>query len=237
MVLPSAPSSISLNQVNTELARTATATICMNDAQARTLAGKPTPSGQIAMCDFYGKSSGPPPPTGLSCSYCGGNFGGCFTLGPSTYYLIVGPLCLARQGGTPLPTPYCYRTQLPNAGVTPNAGLNQNDGYLASFTNAPNVTYPAFTFTRNLNVGGYSDWYLPGCGELRLVYPIKCTFGPATTSSGNSVTGILMSSTTSPATPTSGTWFFCGLDYTSGTGTLEFYFRRQSARAFRRSPK
>ena len=54
MTLP-ASGSISLNQVNTELARTATASINMNDAAVRTLFG--VPSGAISMSNGRGKSN------------------------------------------------------------------------------------------------------------------------------------------------------------------------------------
>ena len=55
MALPSAPSSISMSQVNTELSRSATATINLNDAEVRTLAG--VPSGAISMDNLRGKSA------------------------------------------------------------------------------------------------------------------------------------------------------------------------------------
>lgn len=55
MALPSAPASISLNDVNVELGLSGTATITLNDAAVRTLFG--VPSGQISMSDGYGKSN------------------------------------------------------------------------------------------------------------------------------------------------------------------------------------
>jgi hypothetical protein len=55
MALPVSPNTISLNQVNTELGLTATATISLNDAAVRTLAG--VSSGQISMSDLHGKSN------------------------------------------------------------------------------------------------------------------------------------------------------------------------------------
>lgn len=53
MALP-ATGAISLNQVNTELQRAATAAISMNDTDVRTLAVKP--SGAISMSDLHGKA-------------------------------------------------------------------------------------------------------------------------------------------------------------------------------------
>lgn len=55
MTLPASPNTISLNQVNTELGRTATATLSMNDSGLRTLFG--VASGQISMSQGWGKSS------------------------------------------------------------------------------------------------------------------------------------------------------------------------------------
>ena len=52
MALPTG--TISMSQVNTELKNTATATISLNDARVRSLAGRP--SGAISMSDLRGKS-------------------------------------------------------------------------------------------------------------------------------------------------------------------------------------
>lgn len=57
MTLPVYPSSISMSQVNTELGKSATARISLNDTNVRTLAQKA--SSTISMSDLYGKSSVP----------------------------------------------------------------------------------------------------------------------------------------------------------------------------------
>ena len=57
MTLPASPNSISLGQVNTELGRSATATIDMNDSAVRSLFGKPGSGNTISMDDGRGKSS------------------------------------------------------------------------------------------------------------------------------------------------------------------------------------
>lgn len=57
MPLPASGNSISLNQVNTELGRTATATIDMNDAAVRTLFGVGGSGTTISMSSGFGKSN------------------------------------------------------------------------------------------------------------------------------------------------------------------------------------
>jgi hypothetical protein len=58
MTLPASPNSISLNQVNTELGQTATATITMNDSNVRSLAGVGGSGTTITMDNLRGKSRG-----------------------------------------------------------------------------------------------------------------------------------------------------------------------------------
>lgn len=57
MTLPASGNSISLNQVNTELGRTATANINMNDSAVRTLFGVGGSGTAISMSSGFGKSA------------------------------------------------------------------------------------------------------------------------------------------------------------------------------------
>lgn len=69
MTLPASPNSISLNQVNTELGLSSTATISLNDSAVRTLAG--ISSGTISLDNLRGKSS--IPSLGLKGYWAGGD--------------------------------------------------------------------------------------------------------------------------------------------------------------------
>jgi hypothetical protein len=75
MALPGSGSTISLSQVNTELTRSATATIDMNDSAVRSLFGRPGSGTQISMSDGWGKSAITISLASLSALY-GSNFGG-----------------------------------------------------------------------------------------------------------------------------------------------------------------
>jgi len=57
MTLPASPNSISLSQVNTELGRSATANINMNDSAVRSLFGRVGSGTTISMSDGRGKSN------------------------------------------------------------------------------------------------------------------------------------------------------------------------------------
>ena len=71
MALPASPNTISLSQVNTELGRSATATIDMNDSAVRSLFGKAGSGTTISMSDGHGKSS-------FTVAYSGGFGNGYF---------------------------------------------------------------------------------------------------------------------------------------------------------------
>ena len=57
MALPGSGSTISLSQVNTELGRSATQTIDMNDSSLRTLFSKTGYGNTISMSDGWGRSN------------------------------------------------------------------------------------------------------------------------------------------------------------------------------------
>ena len=60
MALPASPNTITMGQVNTELGLSATASISLNDAAVRTLAGVGGSGTIISMSDLHGKSAAAP---------------------------------------------------------------------------------------------------------------------------------------------------------------------------------
>jgi hypothetical protein len=144
--------------VNLELSRSATAAICMNETDVRTLAG--VPSGAISMNCFYGKSSGP---TVLGEVFEGGYYTGVVNIGGGVcYYMLLSPNatgCACCQWKT---------TASGTAGTCSTV-----DGYLNTYGAMQNVTHPAGNWTATRSINGYSDWYLPAIAETGTMYTNK----------------------------------------------------------------
>lgn len=144
--------------VNLELGRTATAGICMNETEVRTLAA--VPSGAISMNCFYGKSKGP---TTLGEVFEGGYYTGVVDIGSGVcYYMLVSPNatgCACCQWKT-------TRTTTAGTGSTV-------DGYLNTYGAMQNATHPAGNWTATRSINGYSDWYLPAISETGTMYTNK----------------------------------------------------------------
>lgn len=146
--------------VNCELGLSGTAEISMDDAAVRGLAG--VPSGEIAMDDFYGASSGP--------SAFGEEFGGGYYLGTiaaagSNYYIIVSP----SSGNASC----CY-----GAATSDGVGCERCDGYGNTYDHLNSAPHPAGFFAGSSTINGCTDWYLPAVCELRCAY-CNCNCAPA----------------------------------------------------------
>lgn len=102
-------------------------------------------------------------PTVIGQAFGGGFYAGKIAVGGggvATHYLIVAPKAsgqhTSRQWGT-------YGT---TTGITSQINGPTNSASLAALGTA----YAAAVFCEGLTIGGYSDWYLPARGELRVLY-------------------------------------------------------------------
>jgi hypothetical protein len=105
--------------------------------------------------------------------------------GNPTHGLIVAPRATGASGtGYTLTTDYRWKT----ANTTTANTTSPFDGAAntAAMVTAGIASHPAAQFCVNLNIGGYSDWYLPARYELDIAYE---NFKP-TTASNNTSWGI-----------------------------------------------
>jgi hypothetical protein len=178
MTLPSAPASIGVDQINAELGFSPTACGPINDAPYRSLAGLPTPSGQISWSDFYGKSAvfG-----AIANCYCGGWYMGCTTTSNGCiYYLVAAPATPGYQfdfirTGCPQ---VCQNLPVFSPGPIGCNPTSSYDGYCLTkfiqtcpnYTPVPvsaplGYTYPLIAKINALTINGYADWYFPAATE------------------------------------------------------------------------
>lgn len=144
--------------VNLELGRSATAGICMNETEVRTLAA--VPSGAISMNCFYGKSSGP---TTLGEVFEGGYYTGVVDIGGGVcYYILVSPNATG-----------CACCQWKTTRTTTASTCSTTNGYLNTYGAMQNATHPAGNWTATRSINGYSDWYLPAISETGTMYTNK----------------------------------------------------------------
>jgi hypothetical protein len=105
----------------------------------------------------------PPPPTTIGQAYGGGFYAGKIAVGGggvATHYLIVAPKSTGQTFELtwgPTGTTTGFSSVI--AGPTNSSGLA-----------ALGSAYQAATFCEGLNIGGYSDWYLPAKNELEVLY-------------------------------------------------------------------
>jgi len=118
-----------------------------------------------------------PPPTTIGQAYGGGYYGGQLVENGVTYYLVVSPKASGSNGGA-------GSIWGPNDGGATYA-YSKFDG-LANSNTLNSATYPPAYYCRGLNIGGYTDWYLPAPYEINTLYwYFKPGTGSNNTSSGS----------------------------------------------------
>ena len=103
----------------------------------------------------------PPPPSVIGQSYGGGYYAGQISTtanSVATHYLIVAPAELSDVWQIQ------YKTSNSSDGTT-----SRIDGP-GNSTAMNNASHPAAQYCKALNIGGYTDWYLPAIDELEICY-------------------------------------------------------------------
>jgi hypothetical protein len=116
----------------------------------------------------------PAPGTAMSGGYFAGQIrvfagedGGGLPTVDTIYNLIVAPVDTGQHGGS-IPSGIQYKTTL--TGDLPAATF-QNKVYGLPANDAGNdADHPMFQWARSLNIGGFSDWYIPAVNELEILY-------------------------------------------------------------------
>ena len=101
-------------------------------------------------------------PLVIGQAYGGGFYGGQISTsanGVATHNLVVGPLSTAQA-----PTKIAWATAYGTTGTTSTINGPGNSATLNS------ASYPAAQFCEDLNIGGYTDWYLPAYHELGVLF-------------------------------------------------------------------
>jgi hypothetical protein len=228
MTLPSAPSSISFNDISLELFCSITS-YNLNDGYGRCITCLPTPCSTISLSNFYGKTA---PLSTLATCACGGWYMGCTTACGTNYYLIVAPATPGFQYDFPRTgcPQVCQNLPVFSPGPIGCNPVASSDGYCVTkfIQSCPNYTpvpvaaplgytYPLFGKINALTINGYSDWYIPAATEINTIfcnmdYSWKCG-GPMKTS-GNQFPTTISTAIPAPAAGSPGCWPYLG--YTSG---------------------
>lgn len=121
---------------------------------------------------------------GFGCRVGAAGGGGIYAQCGGAYNLVVTP-----GGCTNSSTPVCAGT---NDVINKTWGIGASDRYnvenlvdgplnsvnLMAYVAAEAVgVHPAVEFCRNMNYGGFTDWYLPAIGELQNMYSVRASLG------------------------------------------------------------
>jgi hypothetical protein len=101
----------------------------------------------------------------------GGYFGGQINNGGTIYNMIVAPVADGQYpGGGSGGTPTTVQYKISNSADSPAATF-QNEVYGFDATTAGNdAAHPMFQWAKALNIGGFTDWYIPAKNELEILY-------------------------------------------------------------------
>ena len=151
-----------------------------------------------------------PPPTVIGQAFGGGFYAGDISVagnGVASHYLVVA----SKSGGES--TTLRWSVPQVTTGITSVIAGPTNSASLAA------LGYPMASFCENLNMGGYTDWYMPAKNELEVCY---YNLKPTTTSNWTA------SGTNTNAVPSRGS------NYTAGTParTAATVFQTGNAQAF-----
>ena len=105
----------------------------------------------------------PAPPTTIGQAYGGGYYAGKIAVGGggvATHYLIVAPKASGENSSR------AWGVTGTTTGITSTIDGPSNSASLAAL----GASYQAATFCEGLNIGGYTDWYLPASNEMEVVY-------------------------------------------------------------------
>lgn len=160
--------SVAGQSINLELGRANNASISLNETAARNLATRLT--GGISLQDFYGRSVTTGAFDPLTATPGTPGYGGYFVglishnqNGSPTHALIVAPRELGESAS---------QLQFKTTNTQAPGTLGSFDGRVNTNAMIANgiAQYPAAQYCVNLNIGGYTDWYLPARYELEIAY-------------------------------------------------------------------
>ena len=123
-------------------------------------------------------------PTVFGQAWGGGYYAGVIKVGTTRYALIVAPKSTQTSLAQKTSNDATTGTQSINDGWSNTAAMN-------------NASHPAAQYCRNMNAGGYTDWYLPSRDELELCYR---NLKPTTTNNTTSDPGIGGNQNSQPGT-------------------------------------
>jgi hypothetical protein len=107
----------------------------------------------------YGYPNNWPVPA-IGFAYEGGFFAGQIDISGTKYNLVVAPKATGEYLGK------AWGPTGVTTGITSVSNGPANSAALAAL----GATYAAATFCEGLNIGGYTDWYLPAKNELEIMY-------------------------------------------------------------------